>query len=61
MTTTPEGKVTNVHDRIEEIQKRYGAENIVTLFIRQAKAEIVASVERTESRLREAGIDYTAK
>lgn len=61
MTTTPDGSVTNVHDRIEEIQKRYGPEDLVTFFIRQAKPELVAAVERTEERLRAAGINYTAK
>lgn len=61
MTTTPDGEPTNVHDRIEEIQKRYGPEDLVTFFIRQAKPELVAAAERTEERLRAAGIDYTAK
>lgn len=61
MTTTPDGNRTNVHDRIEEIQKRYGPEDLVTFFIQQAKPELVAAVERTENRLRAAEIDYTAK
>ncbi|USX50433.1 HD domain-containing protein [Lentzea sp. HUAS12] len=61
MTTTPDGEPTSVHDRIEEIQKRYGPEDLVTFFIRQAKPELVGAVERTEERLRAAGVDYTAK
>ncbi|MFD4673109.1 HD domain-containing protein [Lentzea sp. NPDC058450] len=61
MTTTPDGQPTNVHDRIEEIQKRYGPEDLVTFFIRQAKPELVSAVERTEERLRAARSDYTAK
>jgi hypothetical protein len=61
MTTTPTGGVVDVHDRIEEIQDRYGPEDLVTFFIRQAKSELVAAVERTEERLRAAGIDYTTK
>ncbi|PWK90329.1 hypothetical protein C8D88_101345 [Lentzea atacamensis] len=61
MTTTPDGKPTNIDDRIEEIQKRYGPEDLVTFFIRQAKPELAGAVERTEERLRAAGIDYTAK
>lgn len=61
MTTTPKGEPTNVHDRIEEIQKRYGAEHLVTFFIRQAKVELVGAVERTEARLHAAGLDYAAK
>lgn len=58
MTTTPDGEFTNVHDRIQEIQKRYGPEDLVTFFIRQAEPELVAAVERTETRLHIAGIDY---
>lgn len=61
MTTTPDGELTNVHDRIEEIQKRYGPEDLVTFFIRQARSDLVAAVERTEERLRSVGVDYTAK
>lgn len=52
MTTTPEGEDTNAQDRIEEIQKRYGSEHIVTFFIRQARTDLLAAVDRTEERLR---------
>lgn len=52
MTTTPDGGPTTVHDRIEEIQKRYGPDDLVSLFVRQAEPELVAAVERTEERLR---------
>jgi hypothetical protein len=61
MTTTPDGRPTNIHDRIEEIQKRYGPEDLVTFFIRQAKPELMAAVERTEQRMRDGGVDYAAK
>ncbi|GGN18569.1 metal-dependent phosphohydrolase, HD subdomain protein [Lentzea pudingi] len=61
MTTAPDGTTTNVHDRIDEIQKRYGSEDLVTFFALQARPELVAAVERTEERLRLAGVDYTAK
>lgn len=61
MTTTPDGGATNIDDRIEEIQKRYGPEDLVTFFIRQARSELVAAVDRTENRLRAAGIGHTAK
>ncbi|WP_090046223.1 HD domain-containing protein [Lentzea fradiae] len=61
MTTTPSGEITNVGDRIEEIEKRYGPEDLVTFFIRQAEPELIGAVERTEARLRAAGVDYTAK
>jgi hypothetical protein len=58
MTTTPDGEPTNVESRIAEIRERYGPEDVVTFFIRQARPELVAAVRRTEERLRAAGIDY---
>lgn len=61
MTTTPDGEATTVDDRIEEIQKRYGPEDLVTFFIRQAKTELMAAVERTEERMRDWEVDYTEK
>ncbi|MET9630973.1 HD domain-containing protein [Lentzea sp. NPDC006480] len=61
MTTTPDGGATDVQERIEEIQRRYGPEDLVSFFIRQAKTDLVAAVERTTLRLRAAGIDYTVK
>jgi putative nucleotidyltransferase with HDIG domain len=57
MTTSPDGERTDVDQRISEIQERYGPEDVVTFFIRQARPELVAAVERTEARLRAAGID----
>ncbi|MFS8098155.1 HD domain-containing protein [Lentzea alba] len=61
MTTTPSGQVTSVLDRIDEIEKRYGPEDVVTFFVRQAKRELVDAVQRTEERLGAAGVTYTAK
>ncbi|MDQ2586016.1 HD domain-containing protein [Saccharothrix yanglingensis] len=61
MTTTPDGKVTDVHARIHEIEERYGDEDVVTVFIRRARRELVAAVERTEERLRMAGLSHLAK
>lgn len=61
MTTTPDGNTTNFQERIDEIQKRYGPEDLVTFFIRQAQSELSAAVERTASRLRMIGIDHAAK
>jgi hypothetical protein len=57
MTTGPDGDTTGVHERIAEIQARYGPEDLVTVFIRQAEPELVAAVERTEARLRAAGVE----
>ncbi|WP_433269642.1 HD domain-containing protein [Actinosynnema sp. CS-041913] len=61
MTTTPDGTLTNVSDRIAEIQDRYGPQDLVSVFIRQARPELVAAVERTEERLRAAGLGHVAK
>lgn len=61
MTTSPDGELVSVHERIEEIQKRYGSEDLVTFFIRQAKSELVNAVERTHGRLHLAGLGYLAK
>lgn len=57
MTTGPAGDTVSVHERIAEIQERYGPEDLVTVFIRQAEPELVAAVERTEARLRDAGVE----
>ncbi|MCC8243809.1 HD domain-containing protein [Saccharothrix luteola] len=57
MTTGPDGKPVDVRRRIQEIQERYGPEDLVTLFVRQAEPELVAAVERTEARLRDAGVE----
>lgn len=54
MTTTPDGDETRAGQRIEEIQSRYGPDDIVTRFIRRAAPEIQAAVARTERRLDEA-------
>lgn len=57
MTTGPDGKPTTVGDRIAEIQERYGPEDLVAFSIQQAEPELVAAVERTEARLRAAGVE----
>lgn len=61
MTTTPDGRSTDVWARIAEIERRYGPGDVVTIFIQQAKPELVVAVERTEERLREAGLGHLAK
>lgn len=59
LTTSPDGAPTDVDQRIAEIQERYGPEDVVAFFIRQARPELVAAVERTEERLRAGGIGQT--
>jgi hypothetical protein len=58
MTTSPDGNPIAFGERIREIQKRYGPRDVVTFFIRQAEPELRGAVERTEARLRAAGISY---
>lgn len=61
MTTTPDGQPTNVIQRLREIESRYGPHDTVTAFVKQAKAELLRAVERTEERLRAAGLGHLAK
>lgn len=56
MTTTPDGEPTTVEQRVREIQDRYGPDDVVSCFVRWAWPELSGAVERTEARLREAGI-----
>jgi hypothetical protein len=49
MTTGPDGVYVSVDDRLYEIRKRYGHDAVVTQFIHQAAAQIVAAVERVET------------
>ena len=58
MNTSPDGEPVAFDERIKEIQERYGPQDVVTFFIRQAEPELRAAVERTETRLRAAGISY---
>ncbi|MPZ83431.1 MAG: HD domain-containing protein [Actinophytocola sp.] len=58
MTTSPDGLPVAFDERIKEIQERYGPQDVVTFFIRQAEPELRGAVERTAARLRAAGIAY---
>lgn len=51
LTTSPDGEPVSAPDRIAEIKDRYGPGHIVTQFITAAAPELLAAVERTESRL----------
>nr|WP_093940532.1 hypothetical protein [Actinoalloteichus hoggarensis] len=55
MTTSPDGVPVTFDERISEIQRRYGPEDLVSRFIREAEPELRAAVERTERRLLAAG------
>lgn len=56
MTTTPDGDETTAAERVAEIQRRYGPDDLVSRFIRLAWDKPSAAVERTERRLMAAGI-----
>jgi hypothetical protein len=58
MTTSPDGKRVTLEERLKEAQERYGPEDVVTFFLRQGEPELRGAVERTEERLRAAGIAY---
>ncbi|MFE6508344.1 HD domain-containing protein [Nocardioides sp. NPDC057767] len=52
MTTGPSGATVSARERLEEIEVRYGPEDLVTRFIRRARPEILAAVARVEERIR---------
>ncbi|MFD5089702.1 HD domain-containing protein [Amycolatopsis thailandensis] len=58
MTTSPDGEVVTFDQRAAEIQHRYGPDDVVSTFIQLARPELAGAVERTEARMRAAGIDY---
>jgi HD superfamily phosphodiesterase len=51
MTTTPDGRVVSVYDRLSEIRARYGPHSIVTRFTHKAEPQLVSSVYWTTRRL----------
>lgn len=56
MTTTPDGGKTTLAERVAEIQRRYGRDDVVSRFIRRAWVDLNAAVQRTERRLETAGV-----
>jgi hypothetical protein len=59
MTTSPDRVPVALDERIEVIQERYGLQDGVTFFNRQAESELRGAVERTEVRSRAAGYGPT--
>lgn len=55
MTNGPGGDQVDASDRLDEIQRRYGPGDPVTLFVEAARPEILASVGRIQDRLRVSG------
>ena len=58
MTTSPDGDPVGFDERMKEAQERYGPQDLVTFFLRQAEPELRGAVERTQERLQAAGISY---
>jgi len=56
LTTGPDGQRCLVHERLSEIEQRYGPEDPVTCFVERARPVLVAAVERTEAGLIAAGL-----
>lgn len=50
MTTGPDGQDFDVLERLAEIRSRYGPKHLVTRFIDRAEPEMVAAVQRTQTR-----------
>lgn len=53
MTTSPDGQRVSVEERLDEITRRYGPGTLVARFIRSARSELTAAVERTETLVAE--------
>ncbi|MEU6584111.1 HD domain-containing protein [Nocardia sp. NPDC046763] len=51
MTTSPDGDLVGVEQRLSEILSRYGEGSIVYDFIQAARDDLLAAVERTETRI----------
>ncbi|TQL66458.1 putative nucleotidyltransferase with HDIG domain [Nocardioides albertanoniae] len=49
MTTGPDGTTVDAADRLDEIETRYGADHVVTRFIRRARPEILGAVARVRA------------
>lgn len=52
LTTTPHGERTSAPARMAEIKRRYGPDSLVAQFITEAGPELLAAINRTESRLK---------
>ncbi|MEU7524875.1 HD domain-containing protein [Saccharothrix sp. NPDC042600] len=59
MTTGPSGEAMEVHDRMREIENRYGSGSLIANFIREAGPELIGAVERTEALLVAANLKVT--
>ncbi|WP_344166612.1 HD domain-containing protein [Pilimelia columellifera] len=53
MTTGPDGQTLNAADRLAEIRRRYGPDDVVTRFWAKAEPTLLAAIRRVEARLRQ--------
>jgi putative nucleotidyltransferase with HDIG domain len=51
MTTGPDGQDLTVGERLAEIRKRYGPEDLVTRFWKRAEGPLMEAIWRTQARL----------
>jgi hypothetical protein len=56
MTTSPTGQRVALAGRLAEVAERYGAEHLVVRCLQRAYDHMAGAVERTEERLRAAGV-----
>jgi HD domain len=56
MTTSPTGQHITLTGRLAEIAERYGPEHLVFRCLQRAHEYLAAAVQRTEQRLRTAGV-----
>ena len=56
MTTSPTGQRVTLTERLAEIAERYGAEHLVVQCLQRAHDHLAGTVQRTEERLRAAGV-----
>jgi putative nucleotidyltransferase with HDIG domain len=56
MTTTPDGELTTVESRIEEIRDRYGADSVVGRFVVRARPQLLAAAGRVGLRAQGASL-----
>lgn len=56
VVTDPHGLPVTPVERWAEIEQRYGEGHLVTEFIRQARPDLLAAVERTEARMWSTGL-----
>jgi hypothetical protein len=55
ITTSPDGELVTVEERLAEIRERYGSGHVVTQFVDLAEHEFVATIRRVEAKIAAGG------